>query len=80
MSTFLDRRCVNKRKHKWEILVQWTGYEGVGETTWEPVLQLYQDVPTLVKQYLRELDVPPIDVASMATAIKKAYPTFSITK
>jgi hypothetical protein len=79
VSTFLDRRCVNKRKHKWEILVQWTGYEGGGENTWEPVLQLYQDVPTLVKQYLRELDVP-IDVASMATAIKKAYPTLSLTK
>ncbi len=33
--TFLDCRCVNKRKHKWEILVQWTGYEGGGENTWE---------------------------------------------
>ena len=53
------------------------GYEGGGENTWEPVLQLYQDVPTLVKQYLREIDVP-IDVASMTTAIKKTYPTFSL--
>ena len=52
INAFLDRRCVNKRKHKWELLVQWTGYEGGGEDTWEPVLQLYQDVPTLVKRYL----------------------------
>ena len=79
VNAFLDRRCVNKRKHKWELLVEWTGYEGGGENTWEPVLQLYQDVPTLVKKYLREIDAP-IDVASMTTAIKKAYPTFSLTQ
>ena len=79
VNAFLDHRCVNKRKHKWELLVEWTGYEGGGENTWEPVLQLYQDVPTLVKRYLREIDAP-IDVASMTTAIKKAYPTFSLTQ
>jgi hypothetical protein len=78
VSAFLARRCVNKRKHKWEILVQWTGYEGGGENTWEPVLQLYQDVPILVKRYLRDVDVPA-DVVSITTSLTKMYPTFSLS-
>jgi hypothetical protein len=73
IQAFIDRRCVNKKKNKWELLVQWTGFEG--ENTWEPVLQLYQDVPTLVKQYIKEVDVPA-EAARLTASIATAHPTF----
>jgi hypothetical protein len=55
------------------MVVQWTGFEG--ENTWEPVLQLYQDVPTLVKQYIKEVDVPA-EAARLTASIATAHPTF----
>jgi hypothetical protein len=39
---------------KLEYLVEWDGYEGQEEYTWEPHCTLDQDVPILVQEYRRK--------------------------
>ena len=64
---------------RWELLVQWLGFESVDDT-WEPMIQLYADVPTMVKDYLKNISNNKETVKSMVTSIKKKYPSFIIDK
>ena len=61
--------------NRWELLVSWLGFEEE-ETSWEPLMQLYQDIPTLIKQYLKESsDLHAVDL--MTKVIKKKYKSFT---
>jgi hypothetical protein len=37
--------------NEFQILVSWLGFES-GDDSWEPLLQLYEDVPDLVKDFV----------------------------
>jgi hypothetical protein len=76
---------INYRKHsgQWELEVKWLGFSGE-ETTWEPLLQLYEDIPHFVRVFLQKtLTEQPTPVAKrqighMSKVIKKKYPTFAL--
>jgi hypothetical protein len=53
----------NNRTRQWELLVSWRGLES-SEDSWEPLDDIYADVPILVRDYIVARDVP-----ALATAI-----------
>ena len=60
---------------RWEFRVQWVGFED--EDTWEPILQLYADVPTMLKAYLKSVSNAS-DKAKMIKIITKKYSAFTL--
>ena len=44
----------NESSSHWELHVAWRGFETT-DYTWEPIRQLYADVPVLVKRYVQTL-------------------------
>ena len=65
-------RYLNKR---WECLVQWLGFES--EDTWEPLISLFEDVPALVKAYLKLCKNTP-ECTKMVLDIRKKFHKFSL--
>jgi transposase InsO family protein len=61
----------NKPKAQYEFLVSWRGLSEA-EDSWEPAQNLYEDVPTLVKQFCSKL---PQDATSIA--LLKSFKTKS---
>ena len=44
----------NESSSTWELHVAWRGFE-TSNYTWEPISQLFADVPVLVKRYVQAL-------------------------
>ncbi len=42
----------------WEFLVKWKGFDEA-ETTYEPAMQLFEDVPSQVRKYIKTLGSNP---------------------
>ena len=54
---FTNHRCMKGYVGKVELLVKWTGTDAKGkpwEDTWEPLENMFRDVPNLVKAYFKE--------------------------
>ena len=70
-----------KRNGRWELKVKWLAFEPT-EATWEPLLQLYQDVPTLVRNYVGDLAASSANIRrdrdNMTVVIKKRFPSFKL--
>lgn len=47
---------VHDDEHQFEV--QWKPVGGVADVSWEPVLRLYQDVPRLVKNFVKSMSLP----------------------
>ena len=71
------------RAGRWELLVIWQGFQEA-QSTWEPLLQLYQDVPALVRAYLssfkegNSVAKTRRDRDNMVKMLKKKYPSFAL--
>ena len=61
--------------NRWEMLIQWVGFES--EDTWEPIVQLYKDVPGLVKQYLKSMENSK-ERSIMEKILRKQYTSFTL--
>ena len=60
------KRLVKTRRTGFKVLVSWVGFPG--EDTWEPLSNLYQDVPTRVREWLHStLDTVPEATAALAS-------------
>ena len=74
----VDHRKSNGR---WELRVKWLAFDET-ESTWEPLIQLYQDVAARVRDYLRGLNGNSTSVRrerdNMVAVIKKRFPSFSL--
>lgn len=44
--------AVRKHKGKYEVRVEWTGFQNGVDTTWEPVQKIRDDVPELLDEFL----------------------------
>jgi len=60
---------------KWELWVRWLGYEET-DVTLAPIIQLYKDVPAMVRGYVRNLPATP--KGQMVRAIRKHFPSFKL--
>jgi hypothetical protein len=49
---------------EWSFLVKWKGFEEA-ETTYEPAMQLYEDVPVLVRKYVKDLGSDSADADAL---------------
>ena len=49
-------KLVDAREHNGgiQLLVSWKGFEDV-EMSWEPIKTLLEDIPTMVKEYIRHI-------------------------
>jgi hypothetical protein len=59
----------------WELKVRWLGYEEA-DATFEPIIQLYKDVPAMVRGYVRTLPATP--KGQLVKAIRKHFPSFKL--
>jgi hypothetical protein len=53
VEAFVDLR---KQGQHWEVKVRWRGYTPE-EDTWEPLQQVWEDVPVLLKNWLKTTNV-----------------------
>jgi hypothetical protein len=44
-----------QHKGKWQLRVHWLGYDDPEEQTWEPMERLAEDVPVLVRRYVKSV-------------------------
>ena len=44
------------------VLIRWQGYDE-SERTWEPLAQVYEDVPVITQKYVDEVDDPTLSEA-----------------
>jgi hypothetical protein len=79
-----DIECILNHRIKsgrWEFYISWAGFTEQ-ENTWEPVLQLYADIPTYVKEYLHSLKAKTAAdkrvCKRICAAIKNKYSSFSM--
>ena len=51
-----DKHPRNNRAYTYEVHVEWQGYAGIEEEkTWEPLQNLFEDIPEMVELYLTDL-------------------------
>lgn len=68
---FVDelKQLAKTRRTGFKVLVSWVGFPG--EDTWEPLKDLYQDVPVRVREFLNSiLDKVPEAAAALSSLPK----------
>jgi len=46
-----------------DVRVHWRGHDDEAEDTWEPLEQLVEDVPVMIRKYVRDQDQPQLTAA-----------------
>jgi hypothetical protein len=49
---------IKKSGNSYSMLVHWLGYTGSDATSWQPLMRLYQDVPTMVRDFVQSFPFP----------------------
>jgi len=48
----VELKDIRENENGMELLVHWDGLPDDTDRTWEPLIQLYEDVPTMLKEFL----------------------------